>query len=44
MQGRLEVESREGLGTRFTVRLPRADTAQLIKTLAAEGKDEKRVA
>ena len=44
MQGRLEVESREGLGTRFVVRLPRADTAQLIKTLTATGKDEKRVA
>jgi putative PEP-CTERM system histidine kinase len=44
MQGRLDVESREGLGTRFTVRLPRADAAELIKTLAADGKDEKRVA
>ena len=44
MQGRLDVESREGLGTRFAVRLPRADAAQLIKTLAANGKDEKRVA
>ena len=44
MQGRLDVESREGLGTRFVVRLPRADAAQLIKTLAANGKDEKRVA
>ena len=44
MQGRLDVESREGLGTRFTVRLPRADAAQLIQHLAADGKDEKRVA
>ena len=44
MQGRLDVESREGLGTRFTVRLPRADAAQLIKHLAADGGDEKRVA
>ena len=44
MQGRLEVESREGLGTRFTVRLPRADAAQLIKALAENGTDEKRVA
>ncbi len=44
MQGRLDVESREGLGTRFTVRLPRADAAQLIKTLAVSGKDKKRVA
>jgi putative PEP-CTERM system histidine kinase len=44
MQGRLDVESREGLGTRFTVRLPRADTAQLINALATGGKAEKRVA
>ena len=44
MQGRLDVESREGLGTRFTVRLPRADAAQLIKNLAADAGDEKRVA
>lgn len=44
MQGRLDVESREGLGTRFTVRLPRADAAELIKNLAADAGDEKRVA
>ncbi|MFM5895730.1 MAG: XrtA/PEP-CTERM system histidine kinase PrsK [Novosphingobium sp.] len=44
MRGRLDVESREGLGTRFTVRLPRADTAQMITKLAAAGGDEKRVA
>ena len=44
MQGRLDVESREGLGTRFIVRLPRDDAAHLIKTFAAGGKDEKRVA
>ena len=44
MQGRLDVESREGLGTRFTVRLPRADAAQLFKNLAADAGDEKRVA
>ena len=44
MQGRLDVESREGLGSRFAVRLPRADAAQLIKTLAIEGNDKKRVA
>ena len=44
MQGRLDVESREGLGTRFTVRLPRADAAQLIKNLAADAGEEKRVA
>ena len=33
MQGRLEVESREGLGSRFTVRLPLAETSNLIKIL-----------
>ena len=44
MQGRLDVESREGLGTRFTVRLPRPDAAGLITKLAAEDADEKRVA
>ena len=44
MQGRLDVETREGLGTRFTVRLPRADAAQLIKTLAADAGHGKRVA
>jgi putative PEP-CTERM system histidine kinase len=44
MHGRLDVESREGLGTRFTVRLPRAETAEMITKLAADGGDEKRVA
>ena len=44
MQGRLDVESREGLGSRFSVRLPRADAAQLIKTLAVNGSDKERVA
>ena len=43
MQGRLDVESREGLGTRFTVRLPRADAAQMFKNLAADAGYEKRV-
>lgn len=33
MGGRLEVESHEGLGTRFVVRLPLAETAELIRTM-----------
>ena len=44
MQGRLDVESREGLGTRFSVRLPRPDAAEMITKLAAQDGDEKRVA
>lgn len=32
MGGRLDVESREGLGSRFTIRLPLAETAELLKT------------
>lgn len=33
MRGRLEVESREGLGSRFTIRLPLASTSGLIDHL-----------
>jgi putative PEP-CTERM system histidine kinase len=33
MGGRLDVESHEGLGTRFTIRLPLAETAALIRTM-----------
>ncbi|MFM5918514.1 MAG: XrtA/PEP-CTERM system histidine kinase PrsK [Novosphingobium sp.] len=44
MGGRLDVESREGLGTRFAVRLPRADTAEMITKLAGDNGEEKRVA
>ncbi len=33
MGGQLEVESREGLGTRFIIRLPLNSTAELIKTM-----------
>jgi putative PEP-CTERM system histidine kinase len=33
MGGRLDVESREGLGTRFALRLPLAETAELITHL-----------
>lgn len=32
MQGRLDVESREGLGSRFTIRLPLAEAAELIRS------------
>ena len=38
MGGRLDVESREGLGSRFTIRLPLAETADLIESLNAAGK------
>jgi signal transduction histidine kinase len=31
MGGRLDVESREGLGSRFTIHLPLAETAELLK-------------
>lgn len=34
MRGRLEVESREGLGSRFIVRIPLAETAGLYETMA----------
>ncbi len=44
MNGRLEVESREGLGTRFVIRLPRADTAELLKTMVPAGKAGRKVA
>ncbi|MBO0748983.1 MAG: PEP-CTERM system histidine kinase PrsK, partial [Porphyrobacter sp.] len=33
MGGRLEVESREALGSRFTIRLPLAEAAELIRTM-----------
>ena len=44
MSGRLEVDSHEQLGTRFTILLPRADTAHLIKSLAAAGNAQQKVA
>ena len=44
MSGRLEVDSHEQLGTRFAIRLPRADTAHLIKSLAAADNAEQKVA
>jgi putative PEP-CTERM system histidine kinase len=36
MRGRLEVESREGLGSRFTVRLPIAEAAELIQNMNSQ--------
>ena len=39
MRGRLEVESREGLGSRFTVRLPLADARTLIETFDSPRQD-----
>ena len=36
MRGRLEVESCEGLGSRFTIHLPLYDAAELSDTLAAK--------
>lgn len=33
MGGRLDVESREGLGTRFIIRLPMSETAELMRTM-----------
>lgn len=44
MNGQLEVESREGMGSRFLIRLPRADAAELMKSLASSGKAGKKVA
>ncbi len=44
MNGRIDVESREGLGTRFIIRLPMAEAAQLIKTLAASNTQITKVA
>ena len=38
MGGRLEVESHEGLGSRFAVRLPLAEAAELIRTMQKTGK------
>ena len=33
MRGRLEVESREGLGSRFTVRIPAAAAIEIYQTI-----------
>ncbi|MBN8502436.1 MAG: ATP-binding protein, partial [Sphingomonadales bacterium] len=44
MRGRLEVESREGMGTRFAIILPLAETAALIDTMSESGNAGKKVA
>ena len=44
MNGRIDVESREGLGTRFIIRLPLAEAAQLLKSLAASNANTTKVA
>jgi len=44
MRGRLEVESREGLGTRFVIVLPLAQTAALFETLKEAGETGRKVA
>lgn len=41
MRGRVDVESREGLGSRFTIRLPLAATAELLDSIE---RSDKRVA
>lgn len=38
MKGRLDVESHEGLGTRFTIRLPLAHAAELIDSFTSDQK------
>lgn len=44
MRGRLEVESREGLGTRFAVILPLAEAAAIIDTINHAGKSGSKAA
>ncbi len=45
MRGRLDVESREGLGTRFSVRLPLADAQDILNSIENSGEDaSKKVA
>ena len=39
MEGRIDVESREGLGTRFVVRLPLAETAAIMNENSTENAD-----
>ena len=39
MRGRLDVESREGLGTRFSVRLPLAEAKAILNSLEGAGSD-----
>jgi signal transduction histidine kinase len=35
MRGRLDVESREGLGSRFAIRLPLAEASNLLGSIAS---------
>jgi putative PEP-CTERM system histidine kinase len=42
MQGRLEVESREGLGSRFLIRLPLAEAEGMLKTFTQSETDSDR--
>ncbi len=44
MRGQLEIESREGLGTRFAVRLPLAEAAVLFETISEAGPTGQKVA
>ncbi len=45
MGGRLDVESREGLGTRFVLRLPLAAASELLQTLSTpSGDNDQKVA
>ncbi|MFM5924695.1 MAG: XrtA/PEP-CTERM system histidine kinase PrsK [Novosphingobium sp.] len=44
MRGRMEVESREDLGTRFLIRLPMAEAAALLDTINEAGETGKKVA
>ena len=44
MGGRLEVESREQLGTRFVIRIPLSETAEVIQALAQGGNAKPKVA
>ena len=44
MGGRLEVESREALGTRFVIRVPLSETAEVIQALAEQGNAQPKVA
>ena len=37
MNGRMDVESREGLGTRFIVRLPLASASRILQTMNETG-------
>ena len=39
MGGRLDVESREGLGTRFAIRLPLAASSSLLESIARKDRN-----